>query len=131
MNHLIYKKKTMHPKKLTPLEILQKQKTDLQTKSDKLSEVIENHAKYLQQNFVPLLRENLIGSAISKMPLPLRKLTGGLFPKEKKTATKNLHIRGVAQGIAFGIAEIAPFFLKGKKGAFLSILLKQISTWIT
>ncbi|MCL1932904.1 MAG: hypothetical protein FWF53_03685 [Candidatus Azobacteroides sp.] len=117
----------MHPKKLTPLEILQEQKNDLQAKSDQLSYRIENHATYLQRNFVPLLRDNMVESAISKMPPHLRSLFGNfLLNKEKKSAEGNSAGFKFAKGIAFGVAEIAPFFLKGKKGAFLAFLLKQI-----
>jgi len=126
MNRLFHKKKTMQPKKLTPMEILQKQKNDLQTKSDELSDAIENRAKCLQQNFVPLLRNSIVESAVAKMPLPLQNL---FHQKEKKTDTRELSIRNVALGITAGIAEIAPFFLKGKKGAFISILLKQVVKW--
>jgi len=120
----------MNPKKLTPLEILQKQKIDLQVKSDELAEAIENHAKYLQQNFVPLFRDSVVESAVSKMPFPLRGLAGGFLQKEKKIKNRNLPLRRVAFGMLVGIAEIAPFFLKGKKGAFLSFLLKRIVKWV-
>ena len=118
----------MQPKKLTPLEMLQKQKSDLQAKSDELSDSIENHVKYMQQNFAPLLRNSVMESAVSKMPPHLRSLTGNILQKEKKTAKRDSSghtFDKFAKGIAFGIAEIAPFFLKGKKGALLSFLLKQ------
>jgi hypothetical protein len=121
----------MHPKKLTPLEILQKQKAGLQVKSDELAVTIENRAKYVQQNFAPLLRNTVIESAVSKMPPQLRNLTGNFLLKEKKANTQNLSLQKVAQGFAISITEIAPFFLKGKKGALISILLKQVIKWIT
>jgi len=120
----------MEKKKLTPLEILQKQKSDLQTMSDELAGTIENRAKYLQLNLVPLLRNSAIESAISKMPPHLQHLAGSLFQKEKKSGTHSLSLLKVTQGIALGIAEIAPFFLKGKKGAVLSIVLKQVIKWV-
>ena len=120
----------MQQVKLTPLEILQKQKVDLRTKSDELAIAIEGRTKYLQQNFVPLLRDNAIESVVSKLPPYLRNLSGSFLQKEKKTDTKDSHALEVALGIAVGIAEIVPFFLKGKKGAFLSILLKQGMKWI-
>ena len=123
----------MQQKKLTPLEILQKQKAGLQVKSNKLSDAIESRARYVQQNFVPLLRDNVVESAVSKMPLPFQKLAGSILLKEKNTATQGspLHkISRIAQGIALSAAGIAPFFLKGKKGAFISILLNQAFKWI-
>jgi len=120
----------MQSKKLTPLEILHKQKKDLQIRSDELSNAIEDHVKYLQQNFVPLLRYGLVDSVVSKMPPRLRSLTGNFFLKEKKSVARNSSGRKFTQKIALGIAEIAPFFLKGKKGAFFSIILKQISKLI-
>jgi len=120
----------MKPKKLTHLEILQKQKIALQIKSEELTDAIENHAKYLQQHFAPLLRNSLMESAVSKIPLQLQNFAGTFFQKEKKTNVSNSSIGMITQGIVIGIAEIAPFFLKGKKGVLLSILLKQIIKWI-
>ena len=121
----------MQSKKLSPLEILQKQKSDLQIRSNELSVAIENHTKYLQQNFVPLFRDSVVESAVSKMPPRLRSLTGYFFPNERKTLVRISSGRKLTQKIAVGIAEFAPFFIKGKKGAFFSIILKQISKWIT
>ena len=119
----------MQPKKLTPLEILQKQKSDLQAKSDELSGKIENNIKYLQQNFSPLLRDSLVESAVSKLPPKLQNLAGNIFNIEQKAATqnaKNSTTSNFILGAATGITEIAPLFLRGKKGVFLSILLKKV-----
>ena len=118
--------KFMQSKKLTPLEILQEQKKGLQAKSNELSGAIENRFKYMQQNFVPLLRDSVMESAVSKMPSNLQNLAGNLLHKEKKTATQDSSGHKIAKGITLGIMEIAPFFLKGKKGALISFLLKQI-----
>jgi len=120
----------MRSKKLTPLEILQKQKNSLQAKSGELASSIENRARYVQQNFVPLLRNSVVESAVSKMPPQLRNLTENLLLKENKINAQGSPVRNVAQGIAIGIAEIVPFFLKGKRGAFISILLRQVPKWI-
>jgi len=120
----------MRSKKLTPLEILQKQKSSLQAKSDELAGSIENRARYVQQNFVPLLRNSVLESAVSKMPPQFRNLTERLLIKDNKINTQDSPLRKVAQGIAIGIAEIVPFFFQGKKGAFISILLKQVTKWI-
>jgi hypothetical protein len=120
----------MQPKRLTPLEMLQKQKNELQRKSDRLGRTIEKNARYLQDNFGPLLRDNLVESAISKMPTPLQNLTDKLlhkdFSQENKTVTQESPVRKTIQGIAVGISEIVPFFLKGKKGVIISMALKQI-----
>jgi len=123
----------MKPKKLTPLEILHRQKIDLQTKSGELSVAIENHAKYLQRYFVPLLRESMVESVVSKMPSRFQNLAGHFLLKGKKADIKisqSNASRKVVRGIAIGVAEIAPFFLKGKKGAFFSFLLKQVVKWV-
>jgi hypothetical protein len=120
----------MQSKKLTPLEILHKQKADLQKRSDDLTESIENHAKYLQENFVPLLRDSVVESAVSKLPAHLQNLAGSFLQREQQTDTQNSTALKVVLGIAAGIAGIIPFFLKGKRGAILSILLKQIIKWV-
>jgi len=121
----------MRLKKLTPLEILHKQKAELQMKSVELTGTIENNAKYLQRHFGVLFRDSLVDSAVSKMPPKLQSFTGHLLKKEKKTGdTHDFSLLKVAQGIAIGIAEMAPFFLKGKKGALISVLLRQVGKFI-
>ena len=120
----------MQPKKLTPLQILQMQKNNLQAKSNELAGTIENRARYVQQHFVPLLRNNVVESAVSKLPPQLRSLAGNLFLKEKQNNAQDSSLRKVTQGIAVGVMELAPFFLRGKKGAVISILLKQVVKWI-
>ena len=116
----------MRSKKLTPLEILQKQKVNLQAKSDELAGSIENRARYVQQNFVPLLRNSVVESAVSKMSPQFRNFAGDLLLRENKPDTENSSMRKFIYGIAVGITEIAPFFLKGKKGALVAVLLRQI-----
>ena len=121
----------MQQQKLTPLEILQKQKASLQAKSDELSATIESRVRFAQQNFVPLLRNSVMESAISKMPPQLQHFAGNFLLKEKKTNIRDSSpLHKVVQGIAIGIAEIAPFFLKGKKGALVAVLLRQVTKWI-
>jgi len=121
----------MKPKKLTPLEILHRQKAILQAKSDGLTVSIENNALHLQHNFAPLLRDSLVESAVSKLPPHFRNIAAGVLLKEKKNDVQHLPVGKIASGIAAGITEFAPFFLKGKKGAIFSILLKQVVKWIS
>jgi len=116
----------MQSKKFTPLEILHKQKIGLQKKSAVLAESIENHARYLQENFAPLLRSSVVKSAVSKLPAQLQNFAGSFRQKEQKIGVQNPATHKIAREIAIGIAEIAPFFLKGKKGMFISIVLKHI-----
>ena len=113
-------------KKVTPLEILRKQKNDLQAKSGELTVAIENHLRFLQEHFIPLLRNSVMKSAVSKMPRPLRNIASNFLPQEKKAAKQDSSVYKVAQSFVIGIAEIIPFFLKGKKGMIISILLKQV-----
>ena len=121
----------MRLKKLTPLEILHRQKTELQMKSGELTGTIENNARYLQRHFGVLFRDSMVDSAVSKMPPKLQSFTEHLLKKEKKiTGKQDFSVRKFTQGIIIGVTEIAPFFLKGKKGAALSILLKQIVKWV-
>ena len=123
----------MQSKKLTPLEILQKQKTDLQAKSNELSGTIENRVIYLQQNFAHLLRDSLIESTVSKLPTQLQNLAGSFIHKEQKTdtqVTQNSTLSKFALGIVAGIAGIAPLFISGKKGKFLFVIVKQIIRFI-
>ena len=124
----------MQTKKLTPLEILQKQKNDLQVKSVELSVTIENRINYLQQNFAPLLRDSLLESAISKLPLNLQNLAGNFIHKEQKKYTQITHNSTLSKfilGIIADIAGIVPLFIRGKKGKFLSIIVRQVIRFAT
>jgi len=124
----------MKHKKLTPLEILLKQKADLQAKSDILSGSIENHVKYLHNNSASLLSDTLIDSAVSKLPPQLQSLVGSFLQKKRETDAQETNDSNFGKfiiGAAIGITEIAPFFIRGKKGMFISLLMKQIMKFAT
>jgi hypothetical protein len=97
---------------------------------------IENRTKYLQRHFGVLFRDSVVDSAVSKMPPKLQNFTGHLLKKDRKINygpgidTQDFSARKVAQGIVIGIAEAVPFFLKGKKGTVLAILMRQVVKWI-
>ena len=125
----------MQPKKLTPLEILQKQKSELQAKSDELSGNVENRFKYIQQNFAPLLRQSVVDAAVAKLPPPVRNFAGNFLKKEQKVqdeqvtdlqTEKSLGVGKLLLGVVSGAAEVAPVFVRGKKGMLVSLLLKQV-----
>jgi hypothetical protein len=116
----------MKETKLTPLEILQMQKKDLQVRVDELSGTIENRFRYMQKHFAPLLGNSLIETAFTRIPPQLRGLVSHFFQKEHEPDARVLTPHNTALGVVAGIAEIAPFFLKRKKGVFLSILLKLL-----
>ena len=125
----------MQPKKLTPLEILQKQKNELQAKSDELSCNIENRFRYIQQNFSPLLRQSVMDAAVAKLPPQVRNFAGNFLKKKHKVqneqvtdlqTVKSPGIGKVLLDVVSGAAEVAPVFLRGKKGMLISFLLKQV-----
>jgi len=123
----------MQPKKLSPLEILQKQKTDLQVRADVLSNTLENRVKYLQQNFTPLLCNSLIQSAASKLPPKMQNLAGKLVQKERNAdnqGVNNTTVNKLISGIAIGVAVIVPIIISKKKGTLFSSLLKQVIKFI-
>jgi len=120
----------MQPKRLSPLEILQKQKTDLQAKADVLSDNIENRVNYLQKNFTPLLFNSIVESATSKLPPQLQNLAGKFIQKEPKSAdtqnATNSTVSKLISGIVIGIAVVVPIIISNKKGKIISFLMKQI-----
>lgn len=124
----------MQPKKLTPLEILQKQKNELQAKSDELSGNVENRIKYIQQNFAPLLRDTVIDTAVSKLPLQVRGIAGSFLKKEQKVqneqvtdlqTVKSPGLSKLLLGVVSGAVEVAPMIIRRKKVILISLLLKQ------
>jgi len=112
---------------LSPLEVLQRQKSHLQERSNALTGSLEEDFEYLRRNVVFLLGESAISAVASKMPpfaqgLLLKgrsaKKNSGVSEKSKITATLKLLTKG-----AF---NILPFFLKGKRGFITAFLLKQV-----
>jgi hypothetical protein len=110
----------------TPLEILHKQKVRLQKKSDVLTDAIESNFKHLQHNSFSLLSDAIATSALSSMPPFLRNLAGNFSQKTQESDTKSSTSRSLIIGAATGLADLIPFFLKGKKGIIISILLKTL-----
>jgi hypothetical protein len=108
----------------TPLEILHEQKTCLQKKSDALADAIENNFNYLQRNSVALLSDAIAVSTLSSMPPFLRNLAANFLEKKQECNPKSSASRSLIIGIASGLAEVIPLFLKGKKGIIISILVK-------
>ncbi|GHT74090.1 hypothetical protein AGMMS50262_06370 [Bacteroidia bacterium] len=101
------KDKAMSTTKLTPLEILQRQKLRLQVKSEALADALEGNVEYVQQNFFPLLGDTATSAVMSKMPSFVQNFSG-----------RNSWVEG--------FLDIAPLFLKGKTGVAARVLAKLL-----
>jgi hypothetical protein len=112
----------MRSKKLTPIEILQKQKILLQAKSDTLTGALEGNFEYLQRNIVPLLSDTVLDVAVSKMPVFVQDWVS----RKREEKSESLDYTPFAIGVAKSALSIIPFFIKGKKGVVLSFILQQI-----
>ena len=97
-----HKESMMRKSKLSPLEILHKQKTRLQKKSKALSDAIEINFNYLQRNSVSLLSDAIARSTLSSMPSFLRNLTANFGGKKQERNTKSSASRSLIIGIAAG-----------------------------
>jgi hypothetical protein len=69
-------KTLMNAFKLTPSQVLQREKARLQMKSDALFEVLESDIEYLRQDFGGLIGRSLSEAILSKIPILLRLLLG-------------------------------------------------------
>jgi hypothetical protein len=109
-------------KQLSPAESLQLRKKRLEDQAKSLSDVLESKFDYLQGNFITLLGGSIVDSVVSKMPPFAR----NFIRKQENNNSGKSEILSILNGLAIGVMEIAPFFLKGKKGLVISFLLKQV-----
>ena len=98
----------MSSTKLTPSEVLQRQKARLRFKSDALVETLENNLNYIQHNMGTIMSNTVVDAVVSKSP----PLVQSLLVKGKNSKA------GVFKPSALigGAMDILPFFFKGTKG---------------
>ena len=104
----------MRSAKLTPLEVLQRQKAALRLKSDALTESLENDLNYIQHNLGTIISNTVVEGVVSKTPPLVQSLLG----RNKKI------------GLIENVLDILPFFIKGSKGWILRLVLDQARKWI-
>jgi hypothetical protein len=112
----------MSRSKETPLQVLQRKKVHLQAKANALSSAIDADVKYLQNNIVSLVTDYAFESLVSRMPPFLQNLIG----KNRKEKKDKCDSTALIAGLAGNITDLIPFFVKGRKGLFISFIMKQI-----
>jgi len=108
--------------RLTPTEALQLKKKRLKAEAEALSSALENKFDFLQKNFVPIIACSVLDSAVSKMPSVVQNF---IFRQENSNG-KKIRMSPILSGIASGVVDIIPLFMKGKKGLIISFLLQQV-----
>jgi hypothetical protein len=111
----------MSSTKLTPLEVLQRQKIRLQTKSDALIDILEDNFDYLQHNMGALVGDSAVSAVVSKTPPFVQDLLGRgdrYDNGEETSAFSRL-------ALLDGALDILPMFMKGPKGWIARFVLKQ------
>jgi hypothetical protein len=111
----------MSSTKLTPLEILQRQKMRLQMKSDALIDILEDNFEYLQYNFGSLVGDSAVSAIVSKAPPVVQNLLGrgNRYDDDKLFSVNKL------AWLAEGAMDFLPLFLKGPKGWIARFVLNQ------
>ena len=104
----------MNSAKLTPLEVLQKQKADLRLKSSTLTESLENELNYIQHNFGTIISNTVVEGVVSKTP----------------PFVQSLLVRNKKISLIESVSGILPFFIKGSRGWILRLVLDQARKWI-
>ena len=108
--------------KLTPSEVLQKQKARLRLKSDVLTERLENNLNYIQHNMGTIINHSIMEAVVSKSPPLVKSLLG---------RGKNPETGGFDRwGLIGGVLDILPIFTKGSKGWLIRLVLDQARKWI-
>lgn len=111
----------MSSTKLTPLEVLQRQKTRLQVKSDALIDILEDNFDYLQHNMGALVGDSAVSAVVSKTPPFVQDLLG------RGDRYRDGEEVGAFSRLALldGVLDILPMFMKGPKGWIARFVLKQ------
>jgi hypothetical protein len=117
----------MSSTKLTPLEVLQRQKARLQLKSEALIDILEDNFDYLQHNMGALVGDSAVTAVVSKTPPFVQDLLG------RGDRYDNGEEVGAFSRLALldGALDIIPMFLKGPKGWITRFALKQAKKFFT
>jgi hypothetical protein len=109
--------------KLTPSEVLQRQKIRLQVKSDALIGSLEDNFDYLQKHIGSLVSDSALSAVVSKTPPVVQSLFGkrdrDRYP-DSESGSFN-----AASLLAEGALTIIPLFMKGPKGWIARFLASQ------
>jgi hypothetical protein len=112
----------MSPTKLTPLEVLQKQKLRLQHKSDVLTERLENDFDYFQNNIGTILSNTAMKAIVTKTPPVIQSLLGINRNTETDSCSRS--------GLIAGALDVLPVFFKGPKQWIARFIIGQVKRWI-
>ena len=112
----------MSSTKLTPSEVLQRQKARLRLQSDALTETLENDLNYIQQNMGAIISNSVVEAVVSKSPPLVKSLLGR--GKNPKTGSFD------RLGLIGEVLDILPVFIKGSKGWLAQLMLYQVKKWI-
>jgi hypothetical protein len=110
----------MSSTKLTPLEVLQRQKLRLQVKSEALTDTLEENLNYLQHNIGALLGNSAVTAVVSKTPPFVQDLLG------RGERLSDGEQPGTLLSIAEAGLDFLPLFLKGPKGFVAKLVLRQL-----
>ena len=102
--------------KLTPSEVLQKQKTRLRLKSNVLTETLENDLNYIQNNMGTIINNSVMEVVVSKSPSFVKSLLG----RGKHPETGNFD----RWGLVGDALDVVPAFIKGPKGWLVRFLVE-------
>jgi hypothetical protein len=112
----------MSSTKLTPLEVLHRQKARLQLRSDALIEVLEENLEYMRNNMGTIIRNSAMDAVASKTPRIVQSLLG-----MKENSEPGVFHRSA---LLEGALDILPFFIRESKGWLIRLALKQVKKWI-
>ena len=108
----------MRSTRLTPTEVLQKQKLRLRLKSNVLTEKLENDLNYVQHNIGTIITNSVVDAVVSKTPPLIQSLLG----RNQNPETDRFDYWGLIEGVL----DLLPVVIKGQKGWLVRLVLQQI-----
>ena len=112
----------MRSTKLTPVEVLQKQKLRLRLKSNALSEKLENDLNYVQHNIGTIITNTVVDAVVSKTP----PFVQSLFGRSQNPETGRFDHWGLIEGVL----DFLPVVIKGQKGWLARLVLQLVGRWV-
>ena len=119
----------MSSKTLKPIEILQRRKIRLQVKADALTNILEENFVYLQENAVSLVGESTVNILLSKTPSFIQ----GLFGRKKDDSTAEIETQSnllKVNNLVVNVLDVVPFFIRGKKGIIVSLIINLVKKFL-
>ena len=113
-------------RKKTPMEFLRSEKCKLERKSDALVDSIGNTLEYGRENIGSIVSVSIRETIYSLLPPFIQRMIVNKSTDSPEIEETGIKSSGIVSSIVDSILDLFPFFWKGKRGVFISCILKKL-----